>query len=258
MIILFVPKNIASLNIAKKLIANHGFVSRTKNEWINGEIRLIQIDTESVLEVPCDFDDFVLVLSTHKSKTPGKMLTAHFPGNWGIAQMGGESNTLNVAPASLLKILAKNMKNEGEKIGWPFSLEADHHGPTGISKMIFVEIGTEEAEWSDEEAGKAVARAIMQSLEEVKNNKANEVFFGVGGGHYPTKFTKIILESDLAVGHIAPKYVIDSMDEQMFKQAIEKNVEKVSRVLIEDGLNLKQKKKIEEFCTKLGLIFENV
>ncbi|MBI5227947.1 hypothetical protein HY988_05145 [Candidatus Micrarchaeota archaeon] len=264
MIILFVPKNIASANIAKNLIEKFGFVKQAGNEWQKGESHLIQIESESVLDVPCDFDDTIIVLSTHKSKIPGKMLTCHYPGNWGNAEMKGEPKTLNTAPATLLKIIARNMKKESEKIGWPFSLEADHHGPTGKSPIIYVEIGAEEAEWSDELAGKAVANAVVESISEYDRKSKTlsstlETVFCVGGGHYPAAFTKLILESDLAIGHIAPKYVIDEMDEEMFRQGIGKNVEKVSKVLIDkEGTNSKQKKKIEEFANKFGVVFEYV
>jgi len=90
MIILFTSKNIASKNIAEKLIENHGFVESGENKWKCGETEMIETNAETVLDVPTDYDtDLILVLSTHKSKAGGRMITAHFPGNWNDAKFGG-------------------------------------------------------------------------------------------------------------------------------------------------------------------------
>lgn len=257
MIILFTSNNIASLNIAKKLIANHGFKKSVDkdNEWTKGEMKLIDTKAATVLDVPIDFEtDYILVLSTHKSKINEKVMTAHFPGNWSDAEMGGNAKTLNIAAGSRLKILLQEIKKQADRIGWNTSLEADHHGPTGKVPIIFAEIGSGEEEWCDENAAEAMANAIMASF---SSHETYETFFGVGGGHYPRAFTKLILEGELAVGHIAPKYVIDVMDEDMFKQAIEKNVENISKVLIvKEETNAVQKEKIKNFATKYGIKYE--
>jgi len=281
MIILFTSKNIASANIAKRLIEDHGFLdggnetSDPKGGWIKYGTRLIDTKTPSVLEVPTDFDtDLLLVLSTHRSKAPGKMLTAHIPGNWDKAEMGGRERTLNTADAVRLKRLLIALKREGDKIGWPVSLEADHHGPTCGKPIIFVEIGNGEEQWTDIEAARAVANAVMELVagesERTETESAGnprpetrkikfETVFGAGCGHYPRLFSRLELESDYAFGHMAPKYAIDAMDDEMFRQAIEKNVEKVSKVIIsKDETNLKQKEKIIGFAKSHGIGYELV
>lgn len=254
MILLFTSKNVASANIAKELVLNHGFGENEKSEWKRGEVRLIDTGAPTVLEVPCDFDtDCIIVLSTHKSKAAGKMLTAHVPGNWGKAEMGGEPATLNVAPASVLKNLVIALKKEADAIGWPLSLEADHHGPTGNTPIIFVEIGSGEDEWKDGNAAGAVARAVVAAIE---NKKTYGAVFGVGGGHYARKFLELELsgENGIAMGHMAPKYVLNQLDEKMFRQAIEKNVEKVSKVLVlKDETSRPQRDKIEKFARDAGI-----
>ena len=103
MIILFSSKNIASANIADKLITEHGFTASDKGEWTRNGIKLMDTRVASILDVPTKFDsDCLIVLSTHKSKVQDRMLTAHIPGNWGKAEMGGESRTLNIAHGTML------------------------------------------------------------------------------------------------------------------------------------------------------------
>ncbi|NYZ77087.1 hypothetical protein H0O02_02105 [Candidatus Micrarchaeota archaeon] len=250
-VLLFTSNNIASRNIAKMLIEKHGFIAKGENRWEKNGVALINTHAPSVLEVPTGFDtDYLLVLSSHKSKSGEKMLTAHFPGNWNEAKYGGDAKTLNVACGSRLKILVQELAR-ANKTAWPVVMEADHHGPTCSVPIIFVEIGSTEEEWSDPAAAESVAVAVAASL--MRNEKYESVL-GIGGGHYAKEFTKLILETDCAVGHIAPKYTLDALDEAVFRQAIEKNVEPVKKVFVlKESTNRAHKRKIEEFCRMLGL-----
>ncbi len=257
--ILFTDKNPASRLIAQMLIERHGFKTDGAG-WQKDGVSLIDTKAPTVLEIPTDFDtDALIVLSTHRSKVPGKMLTAHIPGNWGAAEMGGEPKTLNTAPAALLKMILQELKKEGDRINWPVSLEADHHGPLSKKPIVFVEIGNGEEQWEDKEAAGAVANAIMAAISRSGNEKKPVVAFGIGGGHYPKTFTKLVLETDVAVGHILPKYSIEALDENLFRQAIEKNVERVEKILIaKDETNLAQKDKIKKLAGSFGIPCEIV
>jgi D-aminoacyl-tRNA deacylase len=257
MIFLFTKHNVASANIARALIEEHGFEGSGEGEWRHGPIRLIDTGAPSVLEVPCDYNtDLLVVLSTHRSKIKEKVMTAHFPGNWGEAEMGGESRTLNVAAPGRLKLILQEIGKEAGRIGWNTMLEADHHGPTGNVPMIFAEIGSGEEEWADREAASAMARALMSAA---GREGRFEAFFGVGGGHYPRAFTKMVLEGPMAVGHIAPKYVIDKMDEDLFRQAIEKSTDPIGKVIImKDETNQAQKEKMAALAGKTGLVIETI
>ncbi len=190
MIILFTKNNLASANIAKKLIEGHGFEKSKANApgdeagspaettlgqaamevWEREGVMLIDTNAPTVLDVPTDFDtDCLIILSTHKSKTPGQMLTAHVPGNWDKAEMGGEPKTLNIAHGLMLKrlIRALDTENRKQKLDWPVCLEADHHGPTCEVPILFVEIGNNEEQWADELAAQVVADAVaVQSSSE--------------------------------------------------------------------------------------------
>lgn len=255
-LVIYTSKNVASNSIAKKMIE------------LGSEIGPINTGAESVLSIPTEFDtDCLIVLSTHKSKSGNPMLTAHFPGNWDKAEMGGESRTLNVAHGELLKkIIAElDVANKRHELGWPVFIEADHHGPTSRVPIIFVEIGSTEKEWSDEKAAIVVAEAVNNVVAKTKNingtrNSKLETFFGIGGGHYAKEFTKLVLENDdFAIGHVCPKYAIDSLEEDTFRQAIEKSVELVRKVLVlKESTNTGQKKKIKMLCEKSGVAYDEI
>lgn len=250
-VILFTSKNTASKNIAAVLIEKFGFKEKEKNKWEKNGIEMIDTEADTVLDIPTDFEtDYLLVLSSHKSKSGDKMLTAHFPGNWNEARFGGKPKTLNTAYGSRLKILIRELM-KSNKTGWPVLIEADHHGPTCNVPIMFVEIGSTGGEWSDETAALSVAEAVDKSL---SVNEKFESSIGIGGGHYAREFTKMILETEVAIGHIAPKYALDNLEFDVFRQAVEKNVEKISKVFIlKESTNRKHKRKIEEFCSELNL-----
>lgn len=250
-VILYTSKNIASKLIASKLME------------LEPVIKPIETNAETVLDVPVDYDtDCIIVLSSHKSKAGTPMLTAHFPGNWDKAMMGGKERTLNVAHGRLLKRIVIEMEKARHKHGldFPLFIEADHHGPFVKVPMIYVEIGSTEKEWRNEVAAKVVAEAVNNAIATKTGDWELETVFGVGGGHYAREFTKLVLEQDdLAVGHICPKYAIESLAEDTFKQAIGKSVDPVERVLVlKDSTNSSQKKKVKELCEKFGVRYGEI
>ncbi len=241
-IVLYTSKNTASRNIAEEF-------SRICPKGIE----FVETGAESVLEVPTDFDaDYLVVLSSHKSATAGRMITAHFPGNWGEAGLGGDPRRLNTAYGSKIKEFIKAVHGRG----WPVFIEADHHGPTIDKPIIFVEIGSTKNEWDSREAAKIVAEGTLAMI---KSRKRYESVLGIGGGHYAKRFTEFVLETEYAVGHIAPKYSIDDMDFSIFMQAIEKNIEKIKKVvLLKEETNRKQKDKINGFSEKAGIAYTEI
>lgn len=258
-IILYTSKNTASRNIAERLME------------LAPAIRPLDTKADSVLDILPQADtDCAIILSTHKSRSGKPMLTAHFPGNWSKADMGGKERSLNIANGRMLKSIIRELEagNRKHKLGWPVFIEADHHGPLAEVPMIFVEIGSTEREWGNEAAARVVADAVNNAVssrtqnpepETVKPSGSRdaahpETAFCIGGGHYAREFTKIELEQEgIAIGHICPKYAIDSLDEDTFRQAIEKSVDPVKRVLVlKESTNAAQKEKIKKLSDKLG------
>lgn len=254
-IVLFTSKNLASLNIAEELRKNFRQVGDDK--WMRGDAELIDTNVDSVLDIPTDFrTNCLVVLSPHKSKEGKPMLTVHVPGNWDSADFGGAPRTLNIACASKMAGLLRNIKkyNDESGLGFDVVFEVDHHGPTCSVPIIFVEIGSSEKEWANKEAAKVIANAVLETISEPKTQDTKQkTVFGVGGGHYAKEFSEIALSSDMLVGHILPKYKIDALREDMFKQAIEKNTESVQEVLALKSINSEQKKKVKSLCNKFDV-----
>ncbi len=226
--------------------------SKNMGEYLRDEYAAEVLDSKlSVLETPC-FGEPTIVLSPHKSKIREKVFTVHPTGNWGKALFGGKERQLSYAYASLQKALLRELSKN--KLGWKVSLEATHHGPTCDNAVLFLEIGSGEEEWRDERAAREAGDALMRALDGLEECEA---VFGLGGGHYPQRFNELMLKGEEAVGHIAPKYVLDDLDWALFSQAVQKHVEGVEKVFVlKKETNSSHKRKIFQFCERAGLEYE--
>lgn len=172
--------------------------------------------------------DFFVVASIHKSESRKPTLTAHASGNWGPAELGGNPHELSYTWPAAIKVGLESLAKANLE-GYEVSAETSHHGPTTWSKpLIFIEIGSTEEQWNNPKAGKVVAEAIKDIYE---NNREFENYVGFGGIHYAPSFTKILLEKDIAIGHIAPKYASEHLDKEIIKEALEKSF--AEKVLID-------------------------
>lgn len=274
-VIIYSEINIASTNICKYIIDKYEFEKIKENEWVKknkdkGEkIRIIKVK-ENVLDFYFNENvDYLIVASTHKSESNTKSLCVHVPGNWSKADLGGEKETLNICYASKMKTILLNIYELAKKRSmlndWEITLEVDHHGPTPPkinekTPIMFVEIGSSEEQWTNQEAISLIGDAIINSI---SDNTIYPVVLGFGGGHYATKFNKFELnKNSFAISHILPKYSFDTFKEnsnKMFKQAIEKNVEKIDKIIMDwKGLKSEQRQLIIDLCEKHKIIWEKV
>lgn len=257
--------NAASMNIAQRLLENFDW-KETQREFDGVPIRehnnIEFVFTETLHVFADNVDslstDCFIFVSSHKSEAGKPTLTVHAIGNWGKAELGGRDKTLVPTSAILNKALIVNLEKEAKKQGleWPVVAEVDHHGPYLTKPTVFIEIGSTEKEWKNEKAAEAVARAILDST---RSGEKYKVAIGIGGPHYCPNFSKILLKTDIALGHIVPKYVLDSLEFGLFKQMVEKTAEPIDFVLIDwDGTNAKQRDKIISYCDELGLSHKRV
>ena len=73
----------------------------------------------------------------------------------------------------------------------------------------------------------------------------------IGGLHTMPNFKKVILGSDVAIGHCCPKYMLEYLDIDLLLQAVDKSVPK-SRLIVIDWKGLgPHKQKITELCDQL-------
>ncbi len=257
-------ENVASSNMALELM-KLGLEQKAENEWRHGNAKLIDTKFDRALNVPTDFEtDYFIILSPHRSEAEFRSLTVHIPGNWDRADHGGQPRTLNIAFASMQKALLRKMHEKNAKYGLGFNVnyEVDHHGPTIGKPIIFVEIGSSENEWKNPLAARIIAESVFETITERENETEDgkpETFFGVGGGHYAPKFTKLALEKGMAFGHMLPKYRADSLAEDTFRQALEKNVEEVEKIMLDKkGVNKGQREKVEKLAKEFGVEISEV
>jgi D-aminoacyl-tRNA deacylase len=204
----------------------------------------------------------IVFASRHRSEKGQPSFTVHPIGNWGKAEKGGRDNTICPSLPIEMKhaLMGINSHPSVQKFkdnGWKVSMEVSHHGPFCSVPSFFIEIGSSEAEWQNQEAGKIIADSIIK-LQEMKKEEMTEkikVCFGVGGGHYVPKFTPLVLNSDFAFSHILPDYFAEQVDLDTFKQGTEKPP--VDSILIDwKGLKKAGRDRIVDFSGKLGMRYE--
>ncbi len=154
--------------------------------------------------------EWVLCLSRHRSESGKRCLTAHSPGNLrNEALLGGNPGQVGISNPCLQSDLIRELRRSKDLLGLDtdVSFEATHHGPTALAPPVtFVEIGSDEGAWNDNALGEAVARAVASAISKPVRGGGS---LGLGGGHYPEKFTSLVLsQQDSALGHIIPKYAM--------------------------------------------------
>jgi D-aminoacyl-tRNA deacylase len=231
-VILASTTDLASRTLAEALVEGEGFQSTHVNllgHPVYQKESFLLARFEGMIVHPPALDEYFnpqayLFLSRHSAESGIASLTAHTTGNFSDeAKFGGTGKELARADPSLLKnYLISLWKHRGEVKEYEITMEATHHGPTALQKpVLFVELGSSEKYWGDKKAASVVGRALMESLRE--KNIWNKVAIGFGGTHYPEKFTKLVIEGDMAFASVAPKYALPHVDEKMVGQMIQRS-----------------------------------
>jgi len=232
-------RDLAGINITTQLsqFRENPLLSSMKHA-VNFDFHLI--DTEIIDDAGIDQEkinkyDFIIFASKHKSEKREKSLSVHAPGNWKNADLGGEKGKVCPTSAHFLKQSFEKLKKyatEHKLNDYKVTLECTHHGPLIDKPCMFIEIGSTENEWKDRKAGFAIAKVIRDMINEFKPNPYNEVAIGIGGPHYCPNFNKIQANSNFAISHIIPQYVLP-LEEEMIKQAVEKTQEEIDFAIID-------------------------
>ncbi|MDV7348510.1 D-aminoacyl-tRNA deacylase [Halorubrum distributum] len=159
----------------------------------------------------CD-PEFLAFVSRHSGET-GELLTAHVTGNFGGAEYGGDPESLaRAAPGAEKRVVGALARHAPD--GYEVGIECTHHGPTDVAvPSLFVELGSDEPQWEDPEAARAVARAVLDlrgtgaDLSGGPEGRPRHVV-GFGGGHYAPRFTRIVRETEWAVGHVGADWAL--------------------------------------------------
>ena len=191
----------------------HGdFELRSFEEW--------HLELDGVAGAFSERPAFVAFLSRHAGET-GPLLTAHFTGNFGPAEYGGDPNDLARACPNVQRAVVDAFDRHAPD-GYDVGVECTHHGPTDVgAPSLFVELGSSEAEWTDPEGARAVARSVLE-LSGVRPDATptgpdgpdpdrTRHVVGFGGGHYAPQFERIVRETDWRVGHVAADWGLSAM-----------------------------------------------
>ncbi len=264
-VILTTKKNICGINIRKALLDNWDF-TETGDSFDNTpiykykNIRLVYSEKDVIHADHSDTlgADLLLYGSRHKSEANKPSLLTHVTGNLSEDNSHG-GNPLELAYASTRAIRESylGLLKEKETLGlndFDVTVEATHHGPTSLkTPLIFVEVGSTETEYRNENAVLAVAKTIMN----ICLNQDEEVIkpsICFGGGHYATRFNELMEITPVAIGHILPKYRKPNLTLQIIDQMIEKTIEKVQWAIIDrSSLNNDQIQIIKDSCSKYSV-----
>jgi D-aminoacyl-tRNA deacylase len=201
----------------------------------------------------------VIFLSRHSARSLRPSFTVHPIGNFGIAEFGGRDRTLIECNSFLLKRLLLNIKelmsSEVFKLNYEyeFSLEVTHHGPFSINPLVFIEVGSSEEQWKDLEACRLIAEAVNRV--DFKNYDLSSEWIsaiGFGGNHYANKFTKLMLKTKNAIGHICAKYALTSLNAELVGQMILKTTP-TPRVAFFDKKSMKRKQEIRKMLSAFDI-----
>ncbi len=283
-------EDIASMNIRDKFLTSKSYTfKKLSNKWYKHDFyELNKVDRNFIKEditannkvylgltdegliflddlklEELDFNpDFLIFASRHASKSARPALLIHTTGNWGEeTSFGGNSNEIAYSSAILLKagfLSLLESSRELEEGKFSIDMEVNHHGPTHHSiPLVFMELGSIKAEWNDQEAGKVVADAIIKTIEKYWIVKREDPIIGLGfgGTHYSPKFKKLIINTNIAIAHICPKYFVQELNEEMIKQMIDKTIEKTVKFFILDwkGLNSADKSNLSQILIEFNI-----
>ncbi|ADJ15913.1 D-aminoacyl-tRNA deacylase [Halalkalicoccus jeotgali] len=195
-----------------------------ETETTSFELRTFEawhLELEGVAEAFSE-PDLVVFASRHSGET-GPLLTAHFTGNFGPAEFGGEEGELAAAAPAAHKRLLENFREHAPD-GYEVGMECTHHGPTSVGvPSLFAELGSDEAQWEDDAGARALARSVLD-LEGGAHQERQVVAFG--GGHYVPRPERVVRETPWAVGHIGADWCLEAMgalDPDVIRQAFEQS-----------------------------------
>jgi D-aminoacyl-tRNA deacylase len=271
-LILFIAstKDTAGMNIAKQLIEHYNFEKLSQSfhknpvyskTFQNKETKLLFINTE-IVETQFLGDLFtpnlLVFLSRHSSAKGIPTLSVHTPGNLAEAKFGGTPRKVSISPAAAMKNALLEMAKLADERGlnYEVSYECTHHGPSLDVPAMFAELGSSPKQWKDSKAAEVVAHAAVAAVSECSNCS---VALGIGGPHYNKKFTKLALTTQIAFGHIIPKYALSEVDAEIIKQCVERTLEPLDSVVLDwKGIKGEHKSKVVAALQTLGIPSEKI
>jgi D-aminoacyl-tRNA deacylase len=266
-------KDVASLNIRKQMLDRYSFDERQENfqsnptyqiKIDNKNVELVTLNGESVQaqNLPDAFIDLELVIfiSRHSSLSGTPTLSVHTPGNLAKAELGGIPNKVSISPANAMRKALMTMAKlkDDLRLDYQVCYEGTHHGPSLDVPTMFAELGSSLRQWQDARAAEVVAHATMETAKQF-GSKPVKTVLGIGGPHYNSKFTRMALESEVAFGHIIPKYAVPEADVNVLKQCVERTSERVKTTILDwKGIKGENKDPLIKTLMEMSIPFEKI
>lgn len=230
----------------------HGFPCFSGNK-----IRMLKISGNLINANFIDsiVDGVTVFLSRHSSSMGIPAFTVHAEGNWSDENtLGGEPRRISVSsPLNMLKVLGSI--NKENAVGMQVTYEATHHGPLMEHPSFFAELGGNESVLNNKEYAMLFADAIMKSMD--SDAEYDNVAVGIGGTHYPRKFTDLALKGKYAFSHIMPKYYTEFPN--MLEAALERSDIKAEIAVMEwKGIKAVEREVIVRELNRLGIDYAKV
>lgn len=191
--------------------AFHGLPVRKRADLLMAEVEPMHLECDLVdrsLKAAGYQFDAVMVASRHRAESGKPAITVHPIGNLGEAQYGGAPRRLTPAAPIIMSRVIRRLQAEAQGLKHEVTFEATHHGPFLETPTCFVEIGTNEAAWTDPDLGKRVARALLAAHTPSQGDDA-PILVGLGGSHYAPRFGDLVKQRKANFGHIVPGYQFD-------------------------------------------------
>ncbi len=225
----------------------------------HGMFRIVKLDEAPIYSNSSKLDgaELVMFISKHSSAKGVASFTVHSCGNWGdSADRGGKPKTLcRSDPIAMWKLLvAIRDVNTYDEVAVTY--EATHHGPTIDLPCLFVEVGGNETTIGNRSYAEVLAKAIRKSIIDADVRKPR-IAIGIGGLHYPVKFTKMALENETAFSYIMSRYNVNNTD--MLQKAINMSTVKPDFAAIEwKSLRAEERKAVIDALEAIGLEYERI
>ncbi len=200
-----------------------------------------------------DKNELIIVLSKHSSEKGVRSLTVHPTGNFDTNDLGGEKYKMSYYNARFARSILLNAQKYSQGMDYQVTYEATHHGPYSDNPLIFVEIGSTDIEYNDKDAGLVMARSVFESYEDDVDVKC-----GIGGLHYATKFTSIAFKDNIAIGHIASKYRINAINNQILKEMMDKTIGCSGFLVEEKSFNSMYRNMLKEKLEEMNFSYKFV
>ncbi|MFH0973663.1 MAG: D-aminoacyl-tRNA deacylase, partial [Candidatus Micrarchaeota archaeon] len=142
--------------------------------------------------------------------------------------------------------------------GFEAAREATHHGPFALAiPSLFIEVGSTEAEWRNENATR-LAAGCVEEVARGWSDAVGKVAVLCGGGHYVPSYEKV-LEAGYAVSHICPKHLLDGVRTETIRAAIAATAEPVECALIDwKGCGADNRSAILRSLEEIGLSYDKI